>query len=309
MVTSARLISVRFTGVLWNHKLPVRRLGPAPASSEAWMKLARDGWLRAILIACSLAVFYAQSAAASDLTARQVTVRLFEAPAGERVDFNDLNLTLIDISGLDFKKAVFVGADLYGADLSGSNLSGTDLSYTRLDRSSIINTNFSGADLTDATLLRPTTFTNTRFDRSEVANFTGAKLVRTRIFARLDGASFRDADLTDADFSPLESGANTISTVPHNMLTGADFTRARMRGVDLQQGHLDFAIFRDADLRAADLRAAKLNQADFRGANLAGANFAGATVAGARFAGAKGLQSAKGLGVAIRPKQGGLKRP
>ena len=78
------------------------------------MKLARDGWLRAILIACILAVFYAQSAAASDLTARQVTVRLFEAPAGERVDFNDLNLTLIDISGLDFKKAVFVGGIFTG---------------------------------------------------------------------------------------------------------------------------------------------------------------------------------------------------
>ena len=157
-------------------------------------------------------MFYAQSAAASDLTARQVTVRLFEAPAGERVDFNDLNLTLIDISGLDFKKAMFVGGDLYGADLSDRTFQ-ERISVTRaLTVRRLSTPNFSGADLTDATLLRPTTFTNTRFDRSEVANFTGAKIVRTRIFARLDGASFREADLTDADFSPLESGANTIST-------------------------------------------------------------------------------------------------
>ena len=273
------------------------------------MNLASNGWFRTTLIACLLAVLHAQAAFASDLTARQVTLRLFQAEEGSKVDFSDLNLTLIDLSGLNFKKAVFVGADLYGADLSDSNMSGTDLSFTRLDRASIINADFSGADLTDATLLRPTTFSNTDFDRREVADFTGAKLVRTRIFARLDGASFRDADLTEADFSPLESGANTISTVPHNMLTSADFTNAKMRGVNLQQGHLDFAVFRDADLRDADLRAAKLNQADFRGADLTGANFAGATVAGAQFTGAKGLQSAKGLGVATRPDDGRLKRP
>ena len=188
-------------------------------------------------------------------------------------------------------------------------MSFTDLIFTRLDRASIINADFSGGDFTDASLLRPSTFSNTDFDRREVADFSGAKLVRTRIFARLDGASFRDADLTEADFSPLESGANTISTVPHNMLTSADFTNAKMRGVNLQQGHLDFAVFRDADLRDADLRAAKLNQADFRGADLTGANFAGATVAGAQFTGAKGLQSAKGLGVATRPDDGRLKRP
>jgi uncharacterized protein YjbI with pentapeptide repeats len=273
------------------------------------MNFANNGWLHATITACILAVLHAQGAAASDLTARQVTLRLFEAEAGEKVDFADLNLTLIDLSGLDFKKAVFVGADLYGADLSASNLSGTDLSYTRLDRASIISADFSGADLTDATLLRPTTFSNTHFDRREAVNFSGATLVRTRVFARLDWASFRDADLTEADFSPLESGANTIATVPHNMLTGADFTNAKMRGVNLQQGYLDFAVFRDADLRDADFRAAKLNQADFRGANLDGANFAGAVVAGAQFAGAKGLQSAKGLGIAIRPDKGGLKRP
>lgn len=273
------------------------------------MILATNGWLRAAITACIVVMMHAQGAVASDLTARQVTLRLFEAEAGDKVDFADMNLTLIDLSGLDFKKAVFVGADLYGADLSGSNLSETDLSYTRLDRASIISADFSGADLTDATLLRPTTFSNTHFDRREAANFTGAKLIRTRVFARLDWASFRDADLTDADFSPLESGANTIATVPHNMLTGADFTNAKMSGVNLQQGYLDFAVFRDADLRDADFRAAKLNQADFRGANLAGANFAGAVVSGAQFAGAKGLQSAKGLGVAVRPDEAGLKRP
>ncbi|MCH9807264.1 MAG: pentapeptide repeat-containing protein [Alphaproteobacteria bacterium] len=247
----------------------------------------------------------------ADLTAREVTIKLFEADAANPVDFSDLNLTLIDISGLDFKKATFEGADLYGTDLSGSDLSGTDLKYTRLDRSSIIGTNFSKADLTEATLLRPTTFTNVKFDRSEVANFSGATLVRTRFFARLDGANFRSANLTEADFSPLESGANTISTVPHNQLSGVDFTGAKMHKVNLQQGVLDFAIFTNADLRDADLRSADLRGADFTGANLAGANLTGANLAGTRLSGAKGLSSAKGLDVAGNPaaNRDELKRP
>lgn len=275
------------------------------------MKLGNAAILLGVTGALLTTFPVAKSALAADLTAREVTIKLFEAPSDEPVDFADLNLTLIDISGLDFKKAIFTGADLYGADLSGSNLSGSDLSDTRLDRSSIIGTDFSKADLTDSTLLRPTTFSNVQFNRNEVADFTGAKLVRTRFFARLDGASFRNADLTEADFSPLESGANTISTVPHNQLSGVDFSNAIMRKANLQQGVLDFAIFRDADLQDADFRAADLRNADFSGADLTGANFTGANLEGARFEGAKGLRLAKGLDVAGSPagNQSELKRP
>ena len=71
------------------------------------MTLASNDWFRATILACFLAVLHAQAAFASDLTARQVTLRLFQAEEGFKVDFSDLNLTLIDLSGLDFKKAVF----------------------------------------------------------------------------------------------------------------------------------------------------------------------------------------------------------
>lgn len=266
-------------------------------------------WLCTLIAVCGLSAMSGTLARASDMTSREITVKLFETADGERVDFSDMNFALIDVSGLDFKKAILTGADLYGTDLSRSNLSGADLSYTRLDRASIIDTDLSGADLSEATLLRPTTFSNERFDRTEVARFDGAKLVRTRIFARLDGASFKGADLTEADFSPLESGANSISTIPHNQLSGVDFTGAVLVGANLQQGVLDFASFKDADLRGADLRAANLTGADFTGANLEGADLTGANLDGALLSGAKGLHSAKGLGVAIRPGDDGLKRP
>ncbi|MBU2580977.1 MAG: pentapeptide repeat-containing protein [Alphaproteobacteria bacterium] len=248
-------------------------------------------------------------ASANDMTTREVTVRIFETPEGERADFSDLVLTLLDLSGLDFKKAVLVGADLYGSDLSHANLSGTDLSSTRLDRTTIIGADFSRADFTDATLLRPSGFSSTSFDRSEAANFSGAKMVRTRIFARLGGASFRAADLTDADFSPLSSGANTISVVPFNILSGADFTDAVLRGANLEQVKLEYAIFRNADVRDVDFRGADLTGADFTGADVTGANFSGATVAKAVLSGAKGVQAARGLGLAVRPEDSELKRP
>ncbi|KUO61620.1 MAG: hypothetical protein APF80_11035 [Alphaproteobacteria bacterium BRH_c36] len=262
----------------------------------------------AVLLAIFLAILPARSRA-NDMTARDVTVKIFETPAGERADLSDLNLTLLDLSSLDFRKAILVGADLYGSDVSHANLSGTDLSSTRLDRMTIVGTDFSGADFTDATFLRPSSFSTTTPDRSEAANFSGAKMVRTRIFARLDGASFRFADLTDADFSPLSSGANTISVIPFNKLSGADFSGAVLRGVNLQQAKLEFANFRGADLANADLRASDLTGADFTGADLTGADLTGAIVSQAMLSGAKGLQAAKGLGVAIRPEDGGLKRP
>lgn len=246
---------------------------------------------------------------ANDMTAREVTVKIFEAEEGKRADLSDLVLTLLDLSGLDFKKAILIGADLYGTDVSRANLSGTDLTATRLDRMTIIGTNFSGADFTDATLLRPSSFSSTDYDRLEVADFTGATMVRTRIFARLGEASFRSANLTEADFSPLSSGANTISVVPFNILSGADFTDAILRGAILEQVKLEYATFRNADLRETDFRGADLTGADFTGADLTGANFAGAILKQAVLSGAKGVHAATGLGVAIRPEDSKLKRP
>ena len=274
------------------------------------MTLGSAGWLRAVLGACLItANLAAVTAEAADLTAREVTIKLFKAEPAEPVDFTDLNLMLIDLSGLDFKKATLTGADLYGTDLARANLQGVDLSYTRLDRATLIGTDFSGADLSEATILRPTTHSDFRIDRSETAKFAGAKLHRTRLFARLDGADFRSADLTEADCSPLSSGANTIAVLPYVILAGANFTDAILKGANLQQGRLAYAIFKNADLRDADLRATDLTGADFTGADISGADFAGASMEGAVLSGAKGLNAAKGLGVATKPGDPGLKRP
>ncbi len=262
----------------------------------------------AVLIVAVLAM-QPIAAQANDMTAREVTVKIFEATEGERADLSDMVLTLIDLSGLDFKKAILIGADLYGSDLSNANLSGTDLSSTRLDRATIIGADFSGANLTDATLLRPSTFSTVSKHHLEIANFTGAKLVRAKIDGRLTGTIFRAADLTDADFGPTVSGVNRVTIVPFNVLSRADFTDAILHGAILEQVNLEYTIFRSADLRGADFSRANLYGADFTGADVTGANFTGANVRDAVFSGAKGVHSAKGLDVAGNPEDIKSKRP
>ncbi|MDX2258197.1 MAG: pentapeptide repeat-containing protein [Hyphomicrobiaceae bacterium] len=234
----------------------------------------------------------------ADHSARDVTKRLFEATREQPADYADANLSMLDLSRIDFKASRFTGADFYGTDLTGSSLVGTELADTRLDRAVIIGANFSEANLEGASLLRPTTHSNDLADPSETARFANAKMAGIRIIARLPGADFRGADLTDADFSPLQTRRDTIATIPHCELAGADFAAAKLRQAKLFRAELRFASFRQADLSGADLREADLTRADFTGAILTGADLTGAIIEGADFTGAIGLSEAKGVEIA-----------
>jgi uncharacterized protein YjbI with pentapeptide repeats len=237
---------------------------------------------------------------AADLVAREVTEALVKASREAPADFSGRDLSYLDLSSLDFKGANLSDADLYGTDFTDANLSNADLSSTRLDRAVLIRANFSGAKLVDARILRPTVFTDLQFDRDEAPSFRGAILQRVRVQARMDGADFSDADLTEADFSPYESraGEGTITTVPRNELMNAKFVNARMVRVNFS-----LVVMRFADLRGADLTEAKLRNTELIGANLEGANLSGADLTGADFAranlkGVRGLDTAIGLDAA-----------
>ncbi len=255
--------------------------------------------LRAALAAVACAVM-AEPAPAADYTVRDITMALFKASHEKPVDFADANLSLLDLSKLDFKRGVLTGADLYGADLTGSSLVGADLSGSRLDRATIIGADFSEANLEDATLLRPTTGTSVEYaapeyDTAETARFARARMARIHIIARLERADFRGADLTKARFTPVVTRSNTIATTPFSELAGADFSGAKMVGAELTKADARFAKFHGADLTGADLRQAQLTRADFTGADLTGADLTGAVVDGAIFTGAKGLATVKGV--------------
>jgi uncharacterized protein YjbI with pentapeptide repeats len=237
----------------------------------------------------------------ADMTVRDITAGLFKAKPGEAPDYSGHHLTYLDLSGLNFKGAKLARTNLYGADFTGANLRGTDLSGARLDRATLIRADFSGANLSGASILRPTIFSDLTENLADAPRFAGANLTGIRVMANMSGADFHGADLTDANFSPREArpGQGTLSTLARNLLKSSDFTKAIMRGANLDHAVLTFSRFAGADMQGANLTGADLSRADLTGADLTGANLAGADLDGATLLGVKGLDTVEGLSTAV----------
>lgn len=273
------------------------------------MSVLIDGVQRlAMALVCMCALLIAAHAEDSgpvhpdaDFTAKQITSILFKTGPGERADFADRDLTYLDLSDLDFKGAVLARSDFYGTDFTAANLSGADLSRTRLDRAVLIRANLSGANLTDATIYRPTIYSDAKTTLTDAPKFAGANMTRISVQAELSGADFRGADLTLANFSPLEArpGKGTLTTQPSNILRSCDFSGARLTNADMTRAILTFSRFTGADLRGVKFNDADLTKVDFAGADVTGAIFTGADLYNANFAGARGMESAIGLANAI----------
>src|SRR5690242_291649 len=119
-------------------------------------RATKDGaasWMRRLVLVAALAL--PGLAYAADLTVRQVTQALVDASPDRPADFSHKDLSFLDLSGLDFKGADLAGANLYGADLSDADLSHARLAGATLDHTIIVRTNFSGADLSQASLYAP----------------------------------------------------------------------------------------------------------------------------------------------------------
>lgn len=237
----------------------------------------------------------------ADFTVKQITSILFKIAPGERADFTGRDLTYLDLSELDFKGALLARSDFYGTDFTAANLSGADLTHTRLDRAVLIRANLSGANLTDATIYRPTIYSDEKFTLTDAPKFAGANLTRISVQADLSGADFRGADLTKANFSPLEArpGKGTLTTQPSNILRSCDFSGARMADADMTRAKLTFSRFTGADAHGVKFNGADLTKVDFSGADVSGADFTGADLYDVNFAGARGLETAIGLDNAV----------
>ncbi|AGK56266.1 pentapeptide repeat protein [Hyphomicrobium denitrificans 1NES1] len=237
----------------------------------------------------------------AEISAHAITTLLHKAKAGERPDLSGKFLVYLDLSELDFKGANLARSDFYGTDFTGANLSGVDLSHTRLDRSVLIRANLSGANLTGATIYRPTIYSDLSNKISDAPRFPGANLSNVHVQAELSGSDFRGADLTEANFFPLEGrpGEGTMTTTYKNILKYCDFSGARLHGAHMQRTVMWFAKFTGADLTGADFTDADLSRADFAGADISGAVFTRANFEGASFVGVKGIHEAIGLDQSI----------
>ncbi len=291
-------------------RIPNHRQKSSQVSGNKKMTLAAHGTrARLGVLAAAMALSLGAAAGpydpvpmnAADTTARDIAATLFKAKAGEPVDYSNHKLMYLDLAGLDFKGAKLAHSDLFAVDLTGANLRGADLSHTRLDRTVLIHADLAGANLSGATILRPTIYTDLEENLADAPSFAGANLKGIRVMAKMSGADFHGADLSGADLSPLEArpGQGTITTLAKNVLKSCDFSRAIMRGVNLDRALLTFSHFVGADLRDANLTGADLSRADLTGADLTGANLTGADLDGAVLLGAKGLDTVKGLSTAL----------
>ncbi len=252
--------------------------------------------LKPLLFALAAALL-PSAASAADVTARELVGRLFRAETDVPIDLSGRSLEGLDLAGVDFKAARLSGADLFGADLTGARLTNADLTGVRLDRAIVIRADFTGAGLRGARMRSLTVFSTVEPDPRDAPRFTAADLSGADIVARLDGADFRGANLTDARLGPQP--AIWGSYTPRAMLIGADFSAAELRRTDLRKAVLQFARFVGANVLDTDLRDADLAGADFTGAELAGTDFTGANLDGAILKGAKGIERAIGLEAAL----------
>lgn len=235
-----------------------------------------------------------KAAQAADLTARQVAVIVHKAAQGEKIDFSGKDLSELDLAGIDFKSALLAKVNLYGTDLSDANLSGVNLAGGKLDRAIMTRANFKSANLEGVTILKPSVFTDPRFDLAESPSFVGANLRGSRIAARLDGTSFRSADLSGSKIGPFDMSVEG-GLAPSSIMQSIDFTEANLSGSEVRNIDFTFSRFTRARLNGAVLVALDLTNTDFSGADLTGASFTKCTFKGANFSGAIGLETAKGL--------------
>ena len=208
----------------------------------------------------------------------------------------NVNMTGVSAKGADFSGATLVGtgrartvldlenADIAGADLSGMSFRGdVNAKAIYLGRA-----NLEGASLRKANLPN-TDFTKARLRGADLtaANLRGAILngadIREAIFAESDlsGMQISEQIKLDNQFIPFDS--------PMPMTEGADFSGARLDGVNFQHRIFRFCDFSGASLVNANLEAgnfvgSRFNRADLTGANLKRANFAAADFSGATLA-------------------------
>lgn len=205
------------------------------------------------------------------------------------LDFADIFLVNVDLTGANLPKAVFKEVQFYNttlknATLTGANFKGCVLGRTggpcsfeganltgaNFDGANLTGANFKGANLTKATFVGATlagvNFSGATLDGVNLTdhNLTGANLSG----ARLAEVLFLRTNLTRVNFT--NTTLNGLSWAEHD-LTGATLTGATLDRTDLRR-----ALLRDVNLSGLDLRTTLLHGVRMPGANLSGTNLQGA---------------------------------
>jgi len=194
-------------------------------------------------------------------------------------DLAQANLSSLNLSGINFKKAILKQANFSNTDLSKSQLNNANLEKVNLLGANLDSTNFKGANLDFAILSKATTNRQTvMLDKylrvHEIVNnigtnkdLAGVDLSNSNLFkANLSNAELSHAKLVNVNLS----NANLNNAYLYKAdLTGANLQNADLRNAYFSQANLTSvylsgalccgAYFKDAELKFANLKAAKLS--------------------------------------------------
>ena len=232
------------------------------------------------------------------------------------------NFNQLDLTGVDLSFSILAGANLIGADLSNANLEGIDLTNNNLNGTilsfaNLTNAKLDGVDLSNKDL-RGTIFNNVDFSKVDLrnvnlagsilknVNLRGKDLTGTNLsFANLigssmDGVELNNKDLTGASLNGLDLSnrdlSNTILNfanlsnanldavkLSNNFLNGIILNNVDFSKVDLTNKNLSGAILKNVNLNNNDLTNTVLSHSDLTGANLGGVDLSNKDLTGAIF--------------------------
>ena len=173
---------------------------------------------------------------------------------GERVDlsFFDIDLSCVDLRGVNLSGAFLRGVDLRGSDLSFANLRATDLEYANLNKTHLTNTDLSRSHL-------------------KGINLSGANLKYCDLaYSALSYADLSNTDLTNSDLTEADlRGANlSNANLKYADLKGANLSYSDLNNANLISADLKYTNLKYANLYSVNLIDADLNKSDLRHANL-----------------------------------------
>lgn len=198
---------------------------------------------------------------------------------GKRASLSGRDLSGVDLRNCNLAEADLSCAHLARADLRGALLRDAELTCADLRAANLDDADLSGADLRSS-CLRGAQLNGAKLPRADLRKANYLKLVHNADIAVVDGAAATDLTSVAARACDFSDARLVGAAFLRADLTDADFTAADLSGADLRSADATGAMLARANLAGADLSGAVLLGAVLLGANLAGSRFTNADISG-----------------------------
>ncbi|QDV72380.1 pentapeptide repeat-containing protein [Botrimarina mediterranea] len=210
-----------------------------------------------------------------DATSNGFTVAQFYSTAS----YQNLNLREVWLNYSDLTGWNFAGQDLTGASLQIATLLDADFTGAIIDNASfysVTNSGFTAAQLYSTASYQAGGLRGVNLEFNDMSgwNFAGIDLTG----ANFNGADLAGSDLTGAIINDASLGDTALSET--QLYSTASYQAGDLSGTNLGENYLSDVSFAGFNLERAGFGGANLEGTDFTGANIRGANFYAATFNG-----------------------------